>query len=202
MYYKERLGLYLDDDSGQPLGDFDHLALGLGARGRKLVFAMNAGMYRADTLGPLGLFVAEGRTRQRLNTASGKGNFYLKPNGVFLVGTNGARVIESAAYRSNSAGVRLATQSGPLLVRRGKPHPAFNPASPSRLIRNGVGVPSPDVAVFAISGDPVNFHEFARFFHDVLHCPDALYLDGNVSGLHAKSSTAAMRFSPSGRCWA
>ena len=64
-------------------------------------------------------------------------------------------------------------------------HPAFREGSENRLFRNGVGVPSPDVALFAISEAPVNFHEFATMFRDVLHCPDALFFDGTVSSLYA-----------------
>jgi uncharacterized protein YigE (DUF2233 family) len=120
-----------------------------------------------------------------LNTTNGTGNFYLKPNGVFLVSEKGARIVESSEYSGLGEQVLLATQSGPLLVRGGKIHPAFNATSASRIIRNGVGVPSPDVAVFAISDAPVNFYEFATLFRDVLQCPDALFLDGVISSLHS-----------------
>jgi uncharacterized protein YigE (DUF2233 family) len=34
------------------------------------------------------------------NLASGFGNFYLKPNGVFVLSASGARIIESSEYRS------------------------------------------------------------------------------------------------------
>ena len=81
----------------------------------------------------------------------------------------------------------LATQSGPLLVRGGQVHPAFDAGSKSRLLRNGVGVASPQTVVFVISEDPVNFYEFATLFRDRLHCPDALYLDGTISSLHASA---------------
>lgn len=40
-------------------------------------------------------------------------------------------------------------------------------------------------AIFVISEQPVNFYEFALYFRDVLHCRDALYLDGTVSALHS-----------------
>jgi uncharacterized protein YigE (DUF2233 family) len=39
--------------------------------------------------------------------------------------------------------------------------------------------------VFAISAEAVNLYEFAVLFRDVLGCPDALYLDGVISSLHA-----------------
>jgi uncharacterized protein YigE (DUF2233 family) len=72
-----------------------------------------------------------------------------------------------------------------MLVIDGRLHPAFGKDSPSRLIRNGVGVVSARKVVFAIAEDPVNFHEFATFFRDGLHCPNALYFDGSVSSLYS-----------------
>jgi uncharacterized protein YigE (DUF2233 family) len=36
-----------------------------------------------------------------------------------------------------------------------------------------------------ISEQPITFYEFAVFFRDELHCPDALYLDGVVSSLYS-----------------
>lgn len=80
--------------------------------------------------------------------------------------------------------MRIATQSGPLLVRNGVLHPAINAASTSRLLRNGVGI-SGDTVIFVISEQPVNFYEIATYFRDELHCPDALYLDGVVSSLYS-----------------
>jgi uncharacterized protein YigE (DUF2233 family) len=40
-------------------------------------------------------------------------------------------------------------------------------------------------AFFVISNAPVSFGRLARFLHDGLGCPDALYLDGAVSALWA-----------------
>ncbi|WPH12983.1 phosphodiester glycosidase family protein [Variovorax paradoxus] len=180
---RERLELFLRDDSGAPFKRLDRLEAWLAARNRQLVFAMNAGMYHAD-FSPVGLLVQEGREVAPLSLAAGAGNFFLKPNGVFLVSDAGPRVVESSEYAAlPKDSVRLATQSGPLL-RRGVVHPAFIPDSDSRKIRNGVGV-SGHTAIFVISEQPVNFHEFALYFRDVLHCRDALYLDGTVSALHS-----------------
>jgi len=182
---KEVLGLYLQDDKRQPFKRFSNLAADVESRGHKLVFAMNGGMYHGD-FSPVGLFISEAAQWAPLNTAEGQGNFFLKPNGVFaLTDPAGAQVIETSEYPKLKGTVILATQSGPLLVRRGKIHPAFKPDSPNRLRRNGVGVPSPGTAVFVISEEPVTFHELATFFRDTLHCPDALFLDGTVSSLYA-----------------
>ncbi|MEP6668214.1 MAG: phosphodiester glycosidase family protein [Chthoniobacter sp.] len=181
---KEHLELYHRDDTGQPFKRFDRLTAWLLPQGKKLVFAMNAGMYHAD-FSAVGLFVAGGQQLVPLNTASGEGNFFLKPNGVFVLTASGARVIEASEYPNLHERVVLATQSGPLLVHNGRLHPAFREGSESRLVRNGVGVPLPDAAIFVMSDVPVNFYEFATFFRDRLHCPDALFLDGTISSVYS-----------------
>ncbi len=181
----DKLELFLNDDAGVAFKRFDRLDAWLKAQHRQLGFAMNAGMYHAD-FSPVGLLVRNGREESPLNLENGSGNFFLKPNGVFLVSDAGPRVVESSEYPAlvQSQGVRLATQSGPLLLRNGVLHPRLIPHSDSRKIRNGVGV-SGHTAVFVISETPVNFYEFALYFRDVLHCRDALYLDGTVSALHS-----------------
>ena len=173
------------DGNGKPYGSLQAFDTVVTAKGAPVLLAMNAGMYHKG-LGPVGLFVEDGRQETPLNTAEGEGNFFLKPNGVFLltVGRE-ARVLESSECLKLKQRVELATQSGPLLVRHGAIHPKFKPDSTSRLYRNGVGIPSPEVAIFVITRDLMNLHEFARLFRDVLHCPDALYFDGTVSSLYA-----------------
>jgi uncharacterized protein YigE (DUF2233 family) len=185
---REALQLFWRDDEGQPFLHFDALERWLEARGRRLRWAMNAGMYHAD-MAPVGWLVSNARdaveTLAPLNRDGGRGNFFLLPNGVFLLSPSGAAVLSTEEAAQWRQPVMLATQSGPLLVHRGQLHPALLPSSTSRLVRNGVGVAPDGTAWFAISDDPVNFHEFARLFRDQLHCPDALYFDGNVSSLYA-----------------
>ena len=180
----DRLQLFPGDDTNKSLKGFAALDKKLAGTGQTLLFAMNAGMFERD-LSPVGLLVINGQELAPLTLARGFGNFFLKPNGVFMLTDKGARVLESSEYPQWQGKVLLATQSGPLLLQHGAIHPAFLPQSSSRLIRNGVGVTASGEIVFAISETPVNFFEFATFFRDVLHCPDALYLDGNVSSLYA-----------------
>lgn len=181
---KEKLHLFLKDDQGQPLKSFTTLDAWLQKKGEKLAFAMNAGMYHGD-MSPVGLCIANGKQLAPVNLANGEGNFFLKPNGVFLVSDHGAKVIRSEEYPVLKEKVELATQSGPLLLRGGVVHPVFNPNSKNLLFRNGVGVPSPHEVIFAISEEIVSFHELATLFRDALKCPDALFLDGTVSSLFA-----------------
>ena len=181
---KDALQLFLRDDNGKPLKSLEGVSHFVETKGHKLVFAMNAGMYEAD-LSPVGLFIANRRQIAPLNLRNAFGNFYLKPNGVFLISDLRAHIIESSEYPAFEGLATLATQSGPLLVNHGNIHPAFKPNSASRLYRNGVGISSAGIALFAITEAPMNLYEFAVFFRDVLHCPDALFFDGTVSSLYA-----------------
>ncbi len=195
---KDRLQLFHRDEQGRPFKRFNVLESWLATRGHRLSFAMNAGMYHAD-YSAVGLYVSGGVQSSPLNLAEAEGNFFLKPNGVFALTDRGAVVVESSQYQRLPGQVILASQSGPLLVQRGVIHPAFRPGSTSRLRRNGVGVPSPEIALFVISEGPVNFHDFATLFRDRLKCPDALFFDGTVSSLHApalKRSDFRMNLGP------
>lgn len=165
-------------------GSFRNVDEALGAEGKALGFAMNAGMYHRD-LAPVGLYIEDGVEVAPLITSDGPGNFGLLPNGVFCIG-DGFRVIESRTFKKERPDCRYATQSGPMLVIGGKLHPKLLAGSDSLYVRNGVGVSEDGKrAVFAISNEAVNFHAFARLFRDELGLPDALYFDGNISRLYA-----------------
>jgi uncharacterized protein YigE (DUF2233 family) len=182
----QRLQIFLNDDKERPLKYFSGVNRHLKSRAEQLVFATNAGMYHKD-FSPVGLLVIDGREIRPINLQAAPGNFFLKPNGVFLVTDSGARIVESSRYPAMTAGVRIATQSGPLLVIDGALHPAFREQSTSRHIRNGVGVLSRTEVVFAISEEPVTFYEFATLFRNGLGCKDALFLDATVSSLYSES---------------
>jgi uncharacterized protein YigE (DUF2233 family) len=195
----ERLDLFWREDSGRPFREFSALRDALETQGKKLLFAVNAGMYRPD-FSPVGLFVAQGRELQALNRHVGSGNFSQQPNGVFLVEGNSARVITTDEYAKERPMPSLATQSGPMLVHEGEitTSAVMNPSSTSRKIRNGVCAPSPNTVVFVISESAVTFFEFAGFFRDSLHCREALYLDGSISSLYAPSLNRDDRVSDMG----
>lgn len=177
----QRLQLFLRDDSGTPFHRFEKLSSWLQARKKHLRFAMNAGMFEPD-YSPVGLFIARSQELAPLNLRAGHGNFYTKPNGVFLVTSAGPRIVESSKYAEKPGDVLLATQSGPLLVEHGVIHPRLSAVS--KFIRNGVGVTGAQVA-FVISNEPVSLHELASYFRNELNCEDALYFDGTVSALYS-----------------
>jgi uncharacterized protein YigE (DUF2233 family) len=177
-----KLGLYHADAHGKPYGSLTALRTALEKNGGRVSFAMNAGMFHPDQR-PVGLLVLEGRELAPINRGSSWGNFYLQPNGVFLVDEQGPQVLSTMEYRNRRP--TLATQSGPLLVHRGVIPDIAAFRSTSRYIRNAVCVPAPGEVVFVISEDAVTFREFARFFQEHLGCKEALYLDGSVSSLLA-----------------
>lgn len=181
---EENLQLFLRDDTGNILGQFGSVQAQL-PEGQSLSFGMNAGMYHLDRR-PVGLYLENGAQESKLYPNSGPGNFGLVPNGVFCIRGTRADVIESLAYQADTPECTYATQSGPMLVIDGDLHPRFLPDSTSKFIRNGVGTSQDgQTAIFVKSENSVNFHEFARFFRDILKMPQALYFDGKISRIHA-----------------
>lgn len=151
----------------------------------KAVFLGNAGMYHASGE-PVGLLVQDAKTLSPLNRDAGHGNFFMKPNGVFWIDQKGFHVDESMAFDRQPHQVKLATQSGPMLLIKGKRHPAFRQGSKHQKIRNGVGVSKDgQVAYLVMSLVPVSFWQMSGVFSDRLDVQDALYLDGVVSSMMA-----------------
>ncbi len=179
----DSVGVFHAGGDGKPFGSLEAFDKAMMGEGRPVLLAMNGGMYHED-LSPVGLLVENGSEKSPLNLADAEGNFFLKPNGVFLLGKDGkAAVMESSAYAAAKPDVAFATQSGPMLVIAGALHPRFETNGASRYIRNGVGVRDGNTVVLAISRSEVSFGSFARLFRDALGCNNALFLDGTVSAL-------------------
>lgn len=175
------------DSDGRQMRTFPEVAEHLERRKLAVDTLMNGGIFEPGGI-PSGLLVQDGQVLRPLNREVGEGNFFLKPNGVFLIGAQGAFVIGTDDYPLKGIEVRQAVQSGPLLLHHGKVHPAFKPDSSSRLHRNGVGVTKDGKVVFAMSDfhSPKfpNLHEFAMLFRS-LGCDDALFLDGDLSQMRS-----------------
>lgn len=155
-------------------------------KGEKLVLIVNGGMFQED-LRPLGLYISAGKSYMRIiRDTTGYGNFYMQPNGIFLIDKNNkAQVVTTKNYTPQKYPATLATQSGPMLVTKGVINNNFRQGSTNLLIRNGVGVNKNGKVVFVTSDDFVNFYDFAELYRDHLGCSNALYLDGVVSQYYA-----------------
>ncbi len=171
------------DAGGKQMRDLPAVKVYLEGKGEKPVMLMNGGIFEPGQV-PSGVMVQEEKELLPVNRRDGNGNFFLKPNGVFLIGEKGAKVLETGKYPPAGEKVFYAVQSGPLLLEKGKTHPAFTAGSKSRLRRNGVGVTKEGEVVFAISDSKgekfPNLFEFADLFRS-LGCDDALFLDGDIS---------------------
>jgi len=176
---KMDIHFYWKDDKGENFRSIQNLKSWLENGKRKLIFAMNGGMYKPDG-SPQGLFIENGKALSPLDTASGGGNFYLKPNGVFYITTdNKALICKTSDFKDNGK-IKYATQSGPMMLIDGQIHPAFKEGSANLNIRNGVGILPDGSIIFAMSKPGINFYDFAQYFKS-LGCKNALYLDGLVS---------------------
>lgn len=175
------------DDAGKQLRELPVAKAFLERKGEKPLMLMNGGIFEPGGI-PSGLLVQGGRELHPVNRRDGNGNFFPKPNGIFLISDKDARVMETSKWPPQGGKVAYAVQSGPLLLEGGRIHPAFNKGSESRLLRNGVGVAEDGTVVFAISdskgGKWPNLHGFADLFLS-LGCKDALFLDGDISQMRS-----------------
>lgn len=165
--------------------------------GKQLLFATNGGMFNLD-FEPQGLLAQNGRVVKRVNTKrKGYGNFYLQPNGIFLLDSlNKPHIIPTNAYLEYRSLIRYATQSGPMLLYNGIINKNFRANSNNYRLRSGVGIIDNHRIVFIISKNPVTFYNFARIFKEVFACQNALFLDGEISKMYCPELS---RFDAGGR---
>lgn len=171
--------LYWKNEKGEILNSLGNLKSYVEQHNQKLLFAMNGGMFKSD-YSPVGLFVQKGKIMNPLDTADGKGNFYLKPNGVFYITKDKIPFVCKTKDYKHSESIWFATQSGPMLLVNGVLNSEFRMGSENRYIRNGVGILPDGKLLFAMSEKEINFYDFAMFFKGK-GCLNALYLDGAVS---------------------
>jgi uncharacterized protein YigE (DUF2233 family) len=177
---KQNLQLYYKDDKGNVLGCFEFLENYLKSKNKKLLFAMNGGMYMEGGR-PLGLFIQDFKTITPINKRSAKGaNFYAKPNGVFFIDSNNVAAICKTEDFVNTGNIKYATQSGPMLLFDGEINLVCKQNSIYTAIRNGVGILPNKEVIFVLTSIDVSFYEFMSYFKRV-GCKNALFFDGNVS---------------------
>jgi len=121
----DKIELHWKGPSGTAYRRFSNLRSELVSQNRRPIFLMNAGIFEPGGI-PSGLHVENGKELRPINLRDAPGNFFLKPNGVFLIGLNKvgaaqAAVLESHDYAKQKPphfGLETSTQSF------GKPQPA------------------------------------------------------------------------------
>ena len=104
---KHTVRLYWKRSDGTPYEYLSALPRSLEGGTGKLLFATNAGMFDSN-LKPVGLYVEQGRELVRVSTASGYGNFHMKPNGIFYIAAGRAAVAETQAFLKQRPQAELA----------------------------------------------------------------------------------------------
>jgi uncharacterized protein YigE (DUF2233 family) len=179
---KEMILMNWKDAKGKPIRSLEQLINYHHQKSFKTILAMNGGMYTRD-LNPQGLYIENHELLAPIDTGSGDGNFYLKPNGVFYLTKNKEAAICATEDFKFDSSINFATQSGPMLLHNGIIHHEFKKGSVNVHIRNGVGILPDKSVIFAISSTPINLYDFADFFQSK-GCKEALYLDGFVSRMY------------------
>jgi len=186
-YPSQNVGMMLYDKNKQKIRSLDNAVALLKSQDRTVLLVTNGGIYREDN-SPKGLYIENGKELSALDTATlGYGNFYIQPNGIFMLLKNSAKIIKTSDYKQYIGKIKYATQSGPLLVINGEINPIFDKASSNKNIRSGVGIDRNGEIVFAISNNPVSFYDFATIFAGLYSCRNALYLDGAISKMFCPS---------------
>ncbi|VFS68060.1 Exopolysaccharide biosynthesis protein related to N-acetylglucosamine-1-phosphodiester alpha-N-acetylglucosaminidase [Raoultella terrigena] len=130
-------------------------------RDGRVRMAMNGGIYD-KAYAPLGLYIEKGKQRVALNRASGGGNFFIRPGGVFFVKGQQAGIVSIDKYRPSPA-IDYAVQSGPMLIENGRINWRLKPSAGSRKLRNGVGLTRQGQVIFMLSERETNFYDFACY---------------------------------------
>ena len=190
---KERIAMYWQDRHGKAWGSLRSLLAGIDGDGR-VQMAMNGGIYD-KAYAPLGLYIEKGVQKVPLNRASGGGNFFIRPGGVFYLRGQNAGIVSINKFRPSPA-IRYAVQSGPMLIENGKINGRLKPSASSRKLRNGVGITGDGKVVFMLSARETNFYDFACYAQAKLNVRQMLYLDGTISKMYQKGDSVPWQYHP------
>nr|WP_262422038.1 phosphodiester glycosidase family protein [Klebsiella grimontii] len=190
---RERIVMYWQNEDGKAWGSLRSL-LGDINRDGQVQMAMNGGIYD-KAYAPLGLYIEKGRQLTPLNRASGGGNFFIRPGGVFYLRGQNAGIVSINKFRPSPA-IRYAVQSGPMLIENGKINWRLKPSASSRKLRNGVGITGDGKVVFMLSARETNFYDFACYAQAKLNVRQMLYLDGTISKMYQKGDSVPWQYHP------
>ena len=191
--HRERIVMYWQNEDGKAWGSLRSL-LGDINRDGQVQMAMNGGIYD-KAYAPLGLYIEKGRQLTPLNRASGGGNFFIRPGGVFYLRGQNAGIVSINKFRASPA-IRYAVQSGPMLIENGKINWRLKPSASSRKLRNGVGITGDGKVVFMLSARETNFYDFACYAQAKLNVRQMLYLDGTISKMYQKGDSVPWQYHP------
>ncbi|MTD39627.1 hypothetical protein GIX45_13595 [Erwinia sp. CPCC 100877] len=189
----EQIKMYWQKESGKAYGTLRALLADIDHDGR-VQMAMNGGIYD-KAYAPLGLYVENGEQKVALNFASGGGNFFIRPGGVFYVKGKEHGIVRLNAFKPIT-NTDFAVQSGPILIENGAINSRLKPAGESRKVRNGVGITAKGGIVFMMSRRKANLYDFACYAKTRLNVRQMLYLDGTISKMYQKGKGVPWQYYP------
>ncbi len=113
---QERIVMYWQKQNGKAWGSLRSLLADINKDDR-VQMAMNGGIYD-KAYEPLGLYIENGEQIKPLNRASGGGNFFIRPGGVFWLKGQRAGITPINKFKP-SPEITYAVQSGPMLIENG-----------------------------------------------------------------------------------
>jgi len=191
--HQERIAMYWRKPDGKDYGSLRALLSTINGDGR-VRMAMNGGIYD-KTYAPLGLYIEKGQQKVAVNRASGGGNFFIKPGGVFYLRGEQAGIVSLDKLKSTK-GMDYAVQSGPMLIENGVINWRLKPSATSRKLRNGVGINAQGKVVFMQSARETNFYDFACYAKSRLNVQQMLYLDGTISKMYQQGGSVPWQYYP------
>lgn len=189
----ERIMMYWRKPDGKAYDSLRGL-LGEINRDGRVRMAMNGGIYD-KAYAPLGLYIENGQKKVAVNRASGGGNFFIKPGGVFYLRNQHAGIVSLDKLKSTK-GMDYAVQSGPMLIENGVINWRLKPSASSRKLRNGVGLTAEGKVVFMLSERETNFYDFACYAKSRLNIRQMLYLDGTISKMYQQGGSIPWQYHP------
>ncbi|MDF3826499.1 MULTISPECIES: phosphodiester glycosidase family protein [unclassified Pseudocitrobacter] len=190
---QENITLRWKKPDGKAWGSLYSLLADINGNGQVLM-AMNGGIYGKD-YAPLGLYIEKGKKLAPINRASGGGNFFIRPGGVFYLKDQKAGIVTLDALKSTK-GMDYAVQSGPMLIDNGTINWRLKPSASSRKLRNAVGINRQGRVVFMLSAKETNFYDFACYARSKLDIRQMLYLDGTISKMYQKGGSVPWQYHP------
>jgi len=131
---------------------------------------------------PVGLYVNNYKEIKPTNKGNGQGNFYLKPNGAFLIMDDKITVCETSEIHQYN-NIKYGVQSGPMLIHNGIINHQFNQNSKNKYIRSAVGMSTnnkgEEFIIFALSDSKVSFYDFSEFFLNKFKCDEVLNIESS-----------------------
>lgn len=182
----DTISIHWKDTQGHIYKSFEALNNSVQPQGKQLTFAINGGIYDPGNI-VKGLYIENGSLLSPPDTAKGYGNFYTKPNGIFMLTQNNkANIINTTDYFTyqNKSEIKYAIQSGPLLIDSFKIQQDFPKKVKHKYTRSAVCITDNGELKFVISEHPISLFSFNTFLVKKLKCKKALYLDGAICRMY------------------